>query len=56
MRRIRYQVAASLDGYIAGPKGEAKGLDGPGGRATGPGDQHPGWLVGVIERHRPPPG
>ena len=23
MRRIRYQVAASLDGYIAGPKGEA---------------------------------
>ena len=22
MRRIRYQVAASLDGYIAGPKGE----------------------------------
>lgn len=22
-RRIRYQVAASLDGYIAGPKGEA---------------------------------
>ena len=24
MRRIRYQVAASLDGYIAGPKGEAE--------------------------------
>jgi dihydrofolate reductase len=23
MRRLRYQVAASLDGYIAGPKGEA---------------------------------
>lgn len=23
MRRIRYQVAASLDGYIAGPNGEA---------------------------------
>jgi dihydrofolate reductase len=23
MRRIRYQVAVSLDGYIAGPKGEA---------------------------------
>jgi hypothetical protein len=23
MRRIRYQVAASLAGYIAGPKGEA---------------------------------
>ena len=23
VRRIRYQVAASLDGYIAGPKGEA---------------------------------
>ncbi len=23
MRRIRYSVAASLDGYIAGPKGEA---------------------------------
>ena len=23
MRRIRYQVAASLDGYIAGPKGES---------------------------------
>jgi dihydrofolate reductase len=23
MRRIRYQVAMSLDGYIAGPKGEA---------------------------------
>lgn len=23
MRRVRYQVAASLDGYIAGPKGEA---------------------------------
>ena len=23
MRRIRYQVAASLDGYIAGPRGEA---------------------------------
>ncbi len=23
MRRIRYQVATSLDGYIAGPKGEA---------------------------------
>ena len=23
MRRIRYAVAASLDGYIAGPKGEA---------------------------------
>lgn len=23
MRRIRYQVAISLDGYIAGPKGEA---------------------------------
>jgi dihydrofolate reductase len=23
MRRIRYQVACSLDGYIAGPKGEA---------------------------------
>ena len=23
MRRIRYQVASSLDGYIAGPKGEA---------------------------------
>src|SRR5215470_10037587 len=23
MRRIRYVVAASLDGYIAGPKGEA---------------------------------
>ena len=22
MRRVRYQVAASLDGYIAGPKGE----------------------------------
>lgn len=22
MRRIRYQVACSLDGYIAGPKGE----------------------------------
>ncbi len=22
MRRIRYQVAMSLDGYIAGPKGE----------------------------------
>jgi dihydrofolate reductase len=24
MRRIRYAVAASLDGYIAGPKGEAE--------------------------------
>jgi dihydrofolate reductase len=23
MRRIRYMVATSLDGYIAGPKGEA---------------------------------
>src|SRR6267142_9464 len=23
MRRVRYQVAMSLDGYIAGPKGEA---------------------------------
>ena len=23
MRRIRYVVAMSLDGYIAGPKGEA---------------------------------
>jgi dihydrofolate reductase len=23
MRRLRYQVAASLDGYIAGPNGEA---------------------------------
>ena len=23
MRRIRYAVAASLDGYIAGPNGEA---------------------------------
>jgi dihydrofolate reductase len=23
MRRVRYQVASSLDGYIAGPKGEA---------------------------------
>jgi hypothetical protein len=23
MRRIRYVVAISLDGYIAGPKGEA---------------------------------
>jgi dihydrofolate reductase len=23
MRRVRYQVAASLDGYIAGPNGEA---------------------------------
>lgn len=23
MRRVRYQVAVSLDGYIAGPKGEA---------------------------------
>ena len=23
MRRIRYSVAASLDGYIAGPNGEA---------------------------------
>ena len=23
MRRVRYQVAASLDGYIAGPRGEA---------------------------------
>ena len=23
MRRIRYLVATSLDGYIAGPKGEA---------------------------------
>jgi riboflavin biosynthesis pyrimidine reductase len=23
MRRIRYLVAMSLDGYIAGPKGEA---------------------------------
>lgn len=23
MRRIRYAVATSLDGYIAGPKGEA---------------------------------
>jgi dihydrofolate reductase len=23
MRRIRYQVACSLDGYIAGPQGEA---------------------------------
>lgn len=23
MRRIRYHVAMSLDGYIAGPKGEA---------------------------------
>src|SRR5438067_7718960 len=23
MRRIRYQVATSVDGYIAGPKGEA---------------------------------
>ena len=23
MRRIRYQVAMSLDGYIAGPKGES---------------------------------
>ena len=22
MRRLRYQVAASLDGYIAGPNGE----------------------------------
>jgi hypothetical protein len=22
-RRVRYQVAASLDGYVAGPKGEA---------------------------------
>ncbi|MEO5823497.1 MAG: dihydrofolate reductase family protein [Vicinamibacteraceae bacterium] len=22
MRRVRYQVAASLDGYIAGPSGE----------------------------------
>jgi hypothetical protein len=22
MRRLRYQVAASLDGFIAGPKGE----------------------------------
>jgi hypothetical protein len=24
VRRIRYAVAASLDGYIAGPKGEAQ--------------------------------
>ena len=23
MRRVRYSVAASLDGYIAGPQGEA---------------------------------
>jgi len=23
MRRVRYAVAMSLDGYIAGPKGEA---------------------------------
>ena len=23
MRRVRYAVAASLDGYIAGPNGEA---------------------------------
>ena len=23
MRRLRYQVATSLDGYIAGPNGEA---------------------------------
>ena len=23
MRRVRYSVAMSLDGYIAGPKGEA---------------------------------
>ena len=23
MRRVRYSVAVSLDGYIAGPKGEA---------------------------------
>ena len=26
MRRIRYAVAASLDGYIAGPKGEADSI------------------------------
>lgn len=28
MRRVRYQVAMSLDGYIAGPKGEADWITG----------------------------
>ncbi len=40
MRRIRYLVATSLDGYIAGPKGEAAWIViafAAGGYRSGPG-------------------
>ena len=31
-RRLRYQVAVSLDGFIAGPNGESEKSSGTGGR------------------------
>src|SRR5437763_359692 len=52
MRRIRYSVAASLDGYIAGPKGEAdRTVMSPGIDFTAIWTCRRAGLTGMIIRH-----